>query len=75
MVFFFLIMKEQSELPRILSTFYNEIFVQFNRRIKVLQSDNALEYTQTVMHSFCVGRGIIHQTNCHHTSQQNGVAK
>ena len=36
-------MKERSELPRILSTFYNEIFIQFNKRIKILRSDNASE--------------------------------
>ena len=27
------------------------------------------------MDSFCVDRGIIHQTSCPHTSQQNGVAE
>ena len=53
-------MKERSELPHILSTFYNEIFFQFNKRIKILQSDNASEYTQSVMNFFCADRGIIH---------------
>ena len=69
------LMKKRFELPRILSTFYNEIFVQFNKRIKILQSDNASEYTQSVMNSFCADHGIIHQTSCPHTSQQNGVAE
>jgi transposase InsO family protein len=69
------LMKERSELPRILSTFYNGIFVQFNKRIKILRSDNASEYTQSVMNSFCADHGIIHQTNCPHTSQQNGVTE
>ena len=68
-------MKERSELSRILSTFYNEIFVQFNKRIKILRSVNASKYTQSVMNSFCADHGIIHQTNCPHTSQQNGVAE
>ena len=62
-------------MPRILSTFYNEIFIQFNKCIKILQSDNASEYTQSVMNSFCADRGIIHQTNCPQTSQQNGVTE
>ena len=74
MTWLFLI-KERSKLSRIFSTFYNKIFVQFNKRIKILRSDNALEYTQPVMDSFCVDRGIIHQTSCPHTSQQNGVAE
>ena len=68
-------MKERSELSRILSTFYNEIFVQFNKRIKILRSVNASKYTQSVMNSFCADRGIIHQTSCPHTSQQNGVVE
>ena len=54
------LMKERSELPCILSTFYNEIFVQFNKRIKILRFDNVLEYTQSVMNFFYVDRGIIH---------------
>jgi hypothetical protein len=62
-------------LPRILSTFYDEIFVQFNKCIKILRSNNASEYTQSVMNSFCADRGIIYQTSCPHTSQQNGVAE
>jgi len=39
-------MKEQSEFSYVLSTFYNKIYVQFDKHIKVLYSDNALEYTQ-----------------------------
>ena len=69
------LMKERSELPRIFSKFYNEIFAQFNKHIKILRSDNALEYTQPVVDSFCADRGIIHQTSCPRTSQQNGVAE
>jgi transposase InsO family protein len=67
--------EKRFELPRIFFTFYNEIFVQFNKRIKILQSDNTLEYTQLVVDSFCVDRGIIHQTSCPRTSQQNGVVE
>ena len=58
-----------------LSIFYNDIYVQFDKRIKVLPSDNALEYTQSSVASFCIGHGIIHQTSCFHTFQQNGVAE
>jgi len=37
-------MKEWFEFPQGLSTFYNEIYVQFDKHIKVLRSDNTLEY-------------------------------
>jgi hypothetical protein len=69
------LMKERFELPHIFSKSYNEILVQFKKCIKVLCSNNALEYTQFVMRSFCGDHGIIHLTSCTHTSQQNSVAE
>jgi len=59
----------------VLSTFYNEIYVQFDICIKVLRFDNALEDTQSSLASFCTNHRIIHQTSCVLTSQQNGVAE
>lgn len=56
------------------SAFYNEIFVPLTS-IKILHSDNALEYTQSVINSFYADHGIIHQNSCTHTFQQNGVTK
>ena len=38
-------MKERFEFSHVLSTFYNEMYVQFDEQIKVLCPDNALEYT------------------------------
>jgi len=46
------LMKERSEFSHVLSTFYNEIYVHFDKRIKVLRSDNAFEYTQSFMGFF-----------------------
>jgi len=40
----------------------------------MLRTDNALEYVKNVS-IFCFKNGIIHQTSCSHTSQQNGVAE
>ena len=62
-------------MPFVLSKFYNEIFTQFGKRIKVIRSVNALDYIQTFVELVCVDSGIIHQTSCNHTSQQNGVAE
>jgi len=69
------LMKERSKFPHVLSTFYNEIYVQFDKRIKFLRSDNALEYTQSSVTSFCIVHDIIHRTSYVHTSQQNVVAE
>jgi len=59
-------MKERYEFPCVIH-FYNEIYVQFDKCIKVLRFDNALKYTQSSVASFCTGDGIIHQTSCVHT--------
>ncbi|KAL6981970.1 hypothetical protein U1Q18_052697 [Sarracenia purpurea var. burkii] len=69
------LLKNWSELPFILSRFYNEIYTQFGKRIKIIRSDNALEYLQSSVASFCIDRGIIHQTTCAYTSQQNGIGE
>ena len=41
--------------------FYDEILVKFNKIIKILLFVDALEYTYSIMNSFCVDHGIIHQ--------------
>ena len=49
----------------------NQYFVT----LKVLRTDNTLEFTQMNLQSYCESLGVIHQTSCPHTSQQNGVAE
>jgi hypothetical protein len=40
-----------------------------------LRSDNAKEYTSSSFASYLSKKGIIHQTSCAHTLQQNGVVE
>jgi hypothetical protein len=40
-----------------------------------LRSDNAKEYFSAPFKSFLTSHGIIHQSSCPHTPQQNGVAE
>ena len=37
--------------------------------------ENALEFIQSGVATLCTGRGILHQTTCPYTSQQNGVSE
>jgi hypothetical protein len=53
----------------------NEIQTQYGVTPKIFRTDNALEFVQAPIASLCAERGIIHQTTCPHTSQQNGVAE
>ena len=41
----------------------------------VLRTDNALEHVKKDVSIFYSQNGIIHQTSCSHTSQQNGVVE
>ncbi|XP_071726865.1 uncharacterized protein [Rutidosis leptorrhynchoides] len=47
----------------------------FNKNIQILRSDNGGEFVNTSMKLFCESNGIIHQTSCAHTPEQNGVAE
>ena len=69
------LMKNRSELFTIFQTFYNEIKNQFGVSIRTLRSDNAREYLSRPFKEFMASHGILHQTSCPHTPQQNGVAE
>jgi len=45
---------------------------QFNKVVKILRSDNRLEFKSRPMNEFYARYGIIHQTSCVNTPQQNG---
>ncbi|KAJ9693466.1 hypothetical protein PVL29_012301 [Vitis rotundifolia] len=69
------LMKNRAELFSIFQKFYTEIQTQFNVSIRVLRSDNAREYFSTPFTSFMSQHGILHQSSCAHTPQQNGIAE
>ncbi|GJU48851.1 putative RNA-directed DNA polymerase [Tanacetum coccineum] len=47
----------------------------FNKKIKVFRSDNGTEFVNQNVNKFCADKGIIHQTFCAYTPQQNGIAE
>ncbi|KAK2377577.1 putative mitochondrial protein [Trifolium repens] len=69
------LMKNRSELFPIFQKFYQEIKTQFGVSIRTLRSDNAREYLSHQFQNFMALNGILHQTSCPHTPQQNGVAE
>ncbi|XP_071704401.1 uncharacterized protein [Rutidosis leptorrhynchoides] len=46
---------------------------QFNKSIKVFRSDNGTEFLNHTLSNFLKQNGIIHQTSCVYTPQQNGI--
>ena len=69
------LMKDRSELLPIFKSFCNEIENQFGKTIKIFRSDNAKEYFSHDLSSFLSSKGILHQSTCPHTPQQNGIAE
>jgi len=68
-------MKHRSKLFHIFQSFFNEIKTQFGVSIRVLRSDNGREYLSHSFKQFMASHGILHQTSCAYTPQQNGVAE
>lgn len=69
------LMKSRDEVPHIVLQFHNMIATQFGVQIKTFRSDNAKEYMHRELHEFYANRGILYQTSCAYTPQQNGVAE
>ncbi|XP_052725873.1 retrovirus-related Pol polyprotein from transposon TNT 1-94 isoform X1 [Vigna angularis] len=69
------LMKNRSELFSIFQSFFNEIKTQFGVSIRNLRSDNGREYLSHPFKQFMASHGILHQTSCAYTPQQNGVAE
>jgi len=54
------LLKERLEVFSVIESFFNEIKNQFSTSIRVLRTDNALEYVKKDVSSFCSKNKIIH---------------
>ena len=48
---------------------------QFEQKVKVIRTDNAKDFLNNDFYQYCNELGIIHETSCAYTPQQNGVAE
>ncbi|KAJ0625451.1 putative RNA-directed DNA polymerase [Helianthus annuus] len=68
-------LKHKSEVFEKFTIFHTMIHTQFQKEIQILRSDNGGEFVNASIKQFCQTKGIIHQTTCPHTPEQNGVAE
>lgn len=68
-------LKHKSEVYSKLLEFYNMVKTQFNVPVKILRIDNGGEYQSSEFRSFFTINGLLYQTACPNTPQQNGVAE
>ena len=68
-------MKEKSEASNIFKRFYKFILNMFQTSIQILQTNNGREYFSHDFTNYLSEYGILHQSSCPYTLQQNGVAE
>ena len=66
------LMHTKTETQHIIVSFIASIETQYNRKIKTIRSDNGSEF---LMPSFYGSKGIMHQTTCVETPEQNGIVE
>ena len=69
------LLREKSETCQVFQNFSNMIQTQFQTKIRVLRTDNGKEYFHSILGDYLLQNGIIHQSSCVDTPQQNGVSK
>jgi transposase InsO family protein len=67
--------KNKSDVCTVFPKNFDKIKNQFRVNIKRLRSDNGKEYFNHVRISFCQKEGIVHESSCVKTPQQNGIAE
>lgn len=65
-------MNHKSDTHSYIIKFVNLVETQFSLKVKIIRSDNGPEFTLKI---FYLDKGIIHQSSCVSTPQQNGVAE
>lgn len=66
------LLKEKSETPRVFINFHAMIKNQFQTSVHTFRTDNGREYFNTVLGQYLATNGIIHQSSCADSPQQNG---
>ncbi|GKD74326.1 cysteine-rich receptor-like protein kinase 8 [Tanacetum coccineum] len=62
---------QKSDSFSFLKSFISFVSNQFNKTVKTVRSDNALEFVKGPCHLFLAEQGIVHQTSCADRPQQN----
>jgi Integrase core domain/GAG-pre-integrase domain len=69
------LLKNKSEVFLKFQEFYNFVENQYNAKVKVFRSDNETEFINQNFTEFFKQKGVLHQTSCVYTPEQNGVSE
>ncbi|KAL0315862.1 UNVERIFIED_CONTAM: Copia protein [Sesamum radiatum] len=66
------LLKHKNQVSSILANFCSMVHTQFDTKIKTIRSDNGTEFFNSECKQLFQSLGLIHQTSCTYTPQQNG---
>ncbi|GJV19603.1 retrovirus-related pol polyprotein from transposon TNT 1-94 [Tanacetum coccineum] len=64
--------EQKSDSFEALKSFLKFVSTQFETQVKIVRSDNALEFVKGQCGPYLLSKGIVHQTSCVDRPQQNG---
>lgn len=67
------LVREKSEAGRVFKELHNMVKTQFQPQIQVFDTDDGREYFNTTLGPLLKEHGIVHQSSCIDTPQQNGM--
>ena len=69
------LVERKIEVRFVFINFHSMIQTQFQTKIQILRIDNGTKYFNNILGNYLQEHGIIHQSSCVDTSQQNGVTE
>ena len=69
------LLKEKHEVESMFKNFYNMVQTQLHTSIQIFKSDNKRKYFANVLGKIFEEKGIVPQSSCNNTPQQNEVAE
>jgi hypothetical protein len=69
------LLKHKNEVLSIFQSFHTMVQTQFSTKVQVLRLDNGDEYANQQFRAYFQLYGLIHETSCPQTPQQNGITE
>lgn len=69
------LMKDKYEIAYIDKNFQSMIENMFHTKIQIFKTYNARDFFNSVLGNFFLEKGIVHQSSCVYTPEQNGIAE
>ena len=69
------LLKQKSDVSIVIPDFHSMVQNQFGVQIKSFRTNNARDYFNKILSTYFQLQGILHDSSCVNTPQQNGVAE